>query len=240
MFGYCLSGSTEMECLFILYGPLSRNGKSTATETIGNIFGDYFKNIQPETLGKYKRNSSGLSPDIARLKGARLVNVPEPEKDLKLNESLIKQLTGGDTITSRHLHEDMFEFKSEFKIFINTNHLPNISDETIFASQRIYTIPFDRHFKQEEQDRTLKATFRDENNKSGIFNWLIEGYRLMLMHGLIQAERMKELVKEYEKQSNVFEMFADECIVSSPNTRMPLNIIYPVYMNWCKKTDTNW
>lgn len=154
LFNRCLdivfSRSSEMECLFILYVPLSRNGESTVIETIGNIFGDYFKNIQPETLGKYKRNSSVSSSNIARLKGGRLVNVPEPEKDLKLNESLIKQLTEGDTITSRHLHEDKYEFKSEIKIIINSNRLPNISDETIFVRQRIYTIPFDRHFKQEE------------------------------------------------------------------------------------------
>lgn len=233
MFGYCLTGSTIMECLFILYGKLSRNGKSTTIETVGNLLGDYFKNVQPETLSKYKRNGSSPTPDLARLKGARLVNVPEPEKDLKLNESLIKQLTGGDTVTGRHLHEDFIEFKPEFKILMNTNHLPRVEDETIFASNRIHIIPFDRHFKEEERDNTLKFYFQEESNKSGILNWMIEGYRQVVLNKMKPTDRMEKLVKSYARKTNVFELFADECFVTSIKNRIPLNELYSIYVTWC-------
>ena len=121
-FGYGLSGETNLECFFILYGSKTRNGKSTLTETIGNLMGDYSKTIQPQSLSKRSDNGASASPDMARLKGARLVNVAEPEKGLELNTALIKQLTGGDTYTGRLLYENSIEFKPEFKMYINTNH----------------------------------------------------------------------------------------------------------------------
>jgi putative DNA primase/helicase len=92
---------------------------------------------------------------------------------MDLNIALVKQLTGGDTYTARNLHENNIEFSPEFKIFINTNHLPNTSDHTIFTSDRVKPIPFNRHFKPEEQDTGLKQLFRRYHNMSGIFNWLI-------------------------------------------------------------------
>lgn len=233
MFGYCLSGMTDMECLFILYGETTLNGKSAMVETIGNILGDYFKVMQPESISKYKRNGSAPTPDTARLKSARMVNVSDPEKELKLNSSYIKQLTGGDTISGRHLHEEIIQFKPEFKLLIHTNHLPKIDDNSMFASSRIHIIPFDRHFKTIEQDTTLKTVFKEENSKSGILNWMLEGYRLLLTHKLKPTERMQELIKEYENESDVFELFANECLIKTANVRMPLKEIYPVYVNWC-------
>ena len=140
--GYCLSGDTSLECFFILYGNTTRNGKTTLSETVANILADYARTIQPQTLSRRPNDGAAPSPDIARLKGARLVNMPEPEKGLELNTALIKQLTGGDTYTGRFLHENPIEYRPEFKIFINTNHLPRTGDDTIFSSQRVKLIPF--------------------------------------------------------------------------------------------------
>ena len=81
--GYALSGDTCEECFFILYGPTTRNGKGTLMETILNIFGDYGRTIQPESLAQKRINGSGPSPDIARLDGIRLVNASELSADLK-------------------------------------------------------------------------------------------------------------------------------------------------------------
>ena len=120
--GYSLSGDTSLECFFIMYGSTTRNGKSTLMETVGHIMGDFSRTIQPQTLSRRPNDGASPSPDIARLKGARLVNMPEPEKGLELNIALVKQLTGGDTYTGRFLRENPVEFSPEFKIFINTGH----------------------------------------------------------------------------------------------------------------------
>lgn len=112
--GYSLSGSTQEQCLFILLGN-GRNGKSTFLDVLSDIFGDYAVNIQPETI-MVKKTTSTANSDIARLKSARLVTTVEPNDGVRLNEGLIKQLTGGDKVTARHLYGHEFEFKPEFKI----------------------------------------------------------------------------------------------------------------------------
>jgi putative DNA primase/helicase len=99
--GYTLTGDTSLECFFIFYGSTTRNGKSTLTETVAHLMGDYAMTIHPQSLSRRPSSGAAASPDMARLKGARLVNMPEPQKDLELNIALVKQLTGGDTFTGR-------------------------------------------------------------------------------------------------------------------------------------------
>jgi putative DNA primase/helicase len=210
--GYALSGDTALECFFILYGEKTRNGKSTLTETVAHILGDYARTIQPQTLSRRPSDGSAASPDIARLKGARLVNMPEPEKGSELNIALVKQLTGGDTYTGRFLHENPVEFSPEFKIFINTNHLPRTSDDTVFLSGRVKLIPFDRHFEPHEQDNGLKKQFRRPKNKSGILNWLIEGYKLLHEEGLTPPDKVQKAIQAYRQETDIIGCFLLECV----------------------------
>ena len=196
--GYSLSGDTRMECMFILYGATSRNGKGTTMESVLRILGEYGKNADPSLLStKFGvQSSGGPSEEIARLAGSRFVNISEPEKKITLDAALTKRLTGNDTITARYLHENSFEFRPNFKVFINTNHLPNITDLTLFESGRIKIIPFNRHFDEAEQDKGLKALFAKPDNMSGIFNWLLEGWKLFEAEKLdMPVERVREIMK---------------------------------------------
>ena len=159
--GYAMTGDTSLECLFILYGPTTRNGKTTTIETILKVMGEYGKSAKPDMLASNFRIGSannGPSEDVARLAGARFVGISEMEQKLTINASLTKQLTGNGSITARYLHENSFEFHLQAKIFIDTNHLPNVTDQTLFESGRIKIIPFGKHFEEHEQDKTLKVT----------------------------------------------------------------------------------
>jgi len=231
-FGYALTGDTSLECFFILYGNTTRNGKTTLSETIAHILGDYSRTIQPQTLSRRPNDGSAASPDIARLKGARLVNMPEPEKGLELNIALVKQLTGGDTYTGRFLHENPVEFTPEFKIFVNTNHLPRTSDDTVFTSGRVKLIPFDRHFKPEEQDNGLKKLFRKQENMSGILNWLINGYRLMLEVGLDIPQRVADAIAAYRLEADIIGSFVLETLTPKDDGRIATSDLYAAYKDW--------
>ena len=160
--GYALTGDTSLECLFILYGATSRNGKGTTMETFLGIMGDYEKTSNPEMLStKFgNTNASGPSEEIARLAGVRFVNISEPEKKITFNAALVKRITGNDTLNARLLHENSFDFKPNFKIFINTNYKPSVSDMTLFYSNRLKLIPFKRHFEENEQDKGLKTSLQ--------------------------------------------------------------------------------
>jgi putative DNA primase/helicase len=199
-------------------------------ETILHLMGDYGRTAQPESIAqKQTANGSTPSEDIARLRGARFVNMSEPNKGLRLNAALVKQMTGGDTITARFLHQNSFEYKPEYKLFINTNYLPYVSDDSIFASERVKLIPFERHFEESERDKGLKEFFRQPENISGILNWLIEGLKLMYEEGLELPQAVKNAITQYREESDKEGLFFCECIIEKKGIKTPMKDIYECY-----------
>ena len=232
--GYAMSGDTRLECMFILYGATSRNGKGTTMETVLRILGEYGRTAKPDMLSKKGfADSSGPSEDVARLNGARMVNVSEPEKSMQIDASLTKQMTGNNILTARFLRENSFEFKPQFKLFIDTNHLPQISDMTLFESDRIKIIPFNRHFTAEERDIDLKSFFARSENLSGILNWCLEGFRLYMTEGLDMPDSVEAATTEYRQQSDRIMMFTSQCVRKEIGQELRAQAVYNRYKDWC-------
>ena len=127
-----------------------------------------------------------------------------------LNEAQIKSMTGNDTLNARFLHENSFDFKPQFKLYVNTNYLPAITDMTLFSSGRIVIISFDRHFEEWEQEQNLKAEFSRPEAASAILNWLIEGYTILKEEGFAQPKAVKDATMSYQHDSDKMELFVEE------------------------------
>lgn len=235
--GYALTGDTSLECLFILYGATSRNGKGTTMETFLKIMGDYGKTSNPEMLStKFgNTNASGPSEEIARLAGVRFVNISEPEKKITFNAALVKRMTGNDTLNARFLHENSFDFRPNFKIFINTNYKPSVSDMTLFYSNRLKLIPFKRHFEEHEQDKGLKAFFSTDVCLSAIFNWCYEGYKRFRSEGLEDPAAVSQATKEYQEESDRIGQFVDAWLEEGEAFEVRTSAAYKLYGEWCDK-----
>lgn len=233
--GYALTGDTRYESMFILFGATTRNGKGTSMETFLNICGDYGRTSRPETIGmKMNSTGSGPSEDVARLAGARFVNISEPDKKLVLSAALLKSLTGNDTINARFLHENSFDFRPQFKIFINTNHLPMVTDLTLLTSGRVKIITFERHFEEWEQDKNLKKLFSKEENLSGILNWILEGYRKLKTQGFDVPDSVKKATYDYHKENDKIGLFVEERLTKDANAEERTSNLYFAYQNWCR------
>lgn len=233
-FGYGISGDTRHECLFILYGATTRNGKGTLCESVLNVLGSYGCTARPETISiKQNVNSQTPSEDIARLAGVRFANISEPSRGLVLNAAQVKSMTGNDTLNARFLHENSFDFKPQFKLYINTNYLPVINDMTLFGSGRVVIIPFDRHFDESEQDRTLKSEFAKPENQGAILNWLVEGYRLTMKEGLSQPAAVRSAIAEYKHDSDKLTQFVEEKLEAIPLAETRTSLVYDAYKLWC-------
>lgn len=232
--GYGLTGDTKEECFFILYGATSRNGKGTLMESYKRVMGDYGKATSPESIAqKDKSDSAKPNEDIARLNGARFVNISEPDKNLVLSSALIKTLTGNDTIQARFLHEHIFEYQPQFKIFINTNHLPRVTDSTVFSSDRIKVIPFEKHFEENERDTNLKKLFSEKNNASAILNWCIVGLKEYKEKGLCVPESVQSATKEYMLDSDDITRFIDDELPFDHTQEVKTSEVYERYKEWC-------
>jgi putative DNA primase/helicase len=233
-FGYPLTGDTSLECMFFLYGATTRNGKGSLCESVLRVMGGYGCTVRPESISlKSNNNSQAPTEDVARLNGVHLTNISEPGKGLVLNAALLKSMTGNDTLNARYLHENSFDFRPQFKIFINTNYLPIVTDITLFSSGRLVIIPFERHFAEKEQDKTLKQGFAKPEAQSAILNWLIEGWRLLKSEGLEPPDCIKTATEAYRHVSDKIGLFIEECLEPSPNGETRTSDAYRQYQEWC-------
>lgn len=231
MSGRFLTGDTSEEEFYIFFGATTRNGKSTITEILLFLLGDYATTISPESLAiKANKDSRTASPDIAKLAGTRLVVASEPPRRMLFDSSLVKTLTGRDSISARFLHENEFQFKPKFKLILNSNYLPVINDKTVFSSNRVKVIPFERHFAEKEQNKHLKEQLQQEID--GILNWCIEGLYMYRKEGLEPPEAVRTATHEYSEDSDKTGKFISECLVRSEHN-LAAKDVYEKYSQWC-------
>ena len=141
----------------------------------------------------------------------------ESGNNCSFDEVLIKQLTGGDKITARFLHQEFFEFSPTFKIFIATNHKPNIigTDEGIW--RRVKLIPFDWQVPEEKKDEDLINKLKSE--LSGILNWALEGYKNWKRDGLVVPDAVENATNEYRETEDLIGQFISErCLLGTGMT----------------------
>lgn len=234
--GYGMTADTSEESMDIIFGKSTRNGKSTVLETLTYMLGSYAMNVNPETLAQRPRDSRSPSEDVARLNGCRFLVCPEPPKRMVFDVARVKTFIGRDTLTARNLYEKSFEFVPCFKLFMNTNYLPVVTDDTLFSSGRVRVITFDRHFAEEEQDRTLKDRLRSPENISGIFNWCLEGLKIYQNEGITVPQCVKDATKEYRESQDKINQFISDTLEEKTDGVLTIKDLYPKYFEWCKNS----
>lgn len=231
--GYSLTGSTEEQCAYFLYG-MGNNGKSTFLDTISTLLGWYASNTQPETIMMKKWSDGDGGSDIARLKGARFVTSEEPTEGVRLNEGLLKQLTGGTRITCRFLYGNEFEYMPEFKIWIATNHKPVIRGTDFGIWRRIKLIPFEVNIPKEKVDKNLKFKLRKEFPQ--ILKWAVDGCIKWRKYGIKEPARVTDATKEYKQEMDTLAGFIEQCVIINYDTKEKVmaSDLFRVYSRWAR------
>jgi putative DNA primase/helicase len=226
--GYSLSAHTHEQCLFIPHGEGS-NGKSVFLKTIESILADYSTHCPADAL-MVKQRDGGANNEIARLRGARFVAAVETDEGKRLSESLVKELTGGDTISARFLFAEFFEFVPAFKIWLACNHKPVIRGTDHAIWRRIKLLPFLVTIPAHEQDKTLSEKLRAE--ASGILNWAIKGGLMWREEGLQDCQEVQAATAEYRSEMDVIGAWiADRC-VQHPNSEGRAGLLYEDFKGW--------
>lgn len=238
--GYSISGSNREQCAYFLYG-IGNNGKSTFLDTISDLLGSYASNTNPETIMMQGRggNSNAASGDVARLKSARFVTSEEPPEGVRLNEGLLKQLTGGSKVTCRFLYGDEFEYIPEFKIWMATNHKPIIRGTDVGIWRRIKLIPFEVNIPGDKVDKNLKWKLRKEFPQ--ILKWAVDGCLMWQAEGLDMPGAVEEATKEYKQEMDLIAGFVDQCITVDylNGEQIMASDLFAVYSRWAK-TNNEW
>lgn len=232
--GYAITGMTGEQCYFMLQGP-GRDGKSTTMSVIRRVLGGYGAAPDVKTfLEGGQRSGADASPDLARLAGdVRLAVCSEPPRGAKLNEGLIKLVTGGEPLTARHLNRDPFEYRPRYKLFILVNGRPRIRGDDDGIWRRTVVIPFPVQIDEALIDRGLEDRLV-ETEAPGILNWLLEGAAMWHAEGLWRPDEVKEAVADYRASSNPFgEWFVARC-ERDPLASTPSADLYKDYQEWCE------
>lgn len=232
---YCLTGDTSRECFFVLYGEKTRNGKSTFVSTLTYLLGNYAETLNPASITRKNLSTggSGASPDISKLQKSRLVLVNELEENMILDISLVKRMTGGNALAARNLYKSEFTFVPQFKILIDTNYLPTMTDDSIFNSERLQILSFDRHFEPKERNIHLKEILQTEVD--GIFNDIIS-YLPSLEKGFQVPKQSESTLYEYSLTSNNVRQFTVDKLFEKKDCYERAVDVYKAYTEWCEES----
>ena len=243
--GYSLTGSVQEQVLFICYGT-GANGKSTLLETIARILGDYSTNTDFEVFLSNQKSDVRIMEAVGELKGIRIALASEVDPSRRFNESLIKRLTGGDTLRGTKLHSDSFLFVPQHKLWFLTNHLPFAKDGSHGFWRRIKVIPFSQRFEKTSLDSSLTEKLWAE--REGILRWMIEGAK----HWYKKLERAKgttglgfckavdESLNQYRYDNDYCSRFIDECLIKGkPEDKIGARDLFRAYQNWNLNNDND-
>lgn len=226
--GYSLTGHTSEQVLLLLYG-IGANGKSTFLETLRALLGDYATQADFTTF--LKREGEGVRNDLARLVGARFVSAVEAEAGKPLAEALVKQLTGGDTITARFLFREFFDFRPAFKLWLAANHKPQISGGDHGIWRRIRLVPFTVTIPEGERDPQLTAKLQRE--LPGILAWAVRGAVAWRAGGLGAPPEVQAATASYRDEMDALGPFLEEAVVPAAHARVTARDLYEAYEAWC-------
>ena len=243
--GYSLLGVNREECMFIAYGAKTRNGKGTLFSTITTVLGeDYADSAPPELITESKNGRktdfNAPQPTLAKLVGTRLVRMSESARDVRLDASNMKAMTGRDTFIARGLFQNPFSFVPQFTLWLETNHLPAVTDDTVFTSNRIFVIEFNEQFSGGKQDKNLKEIFSKPENRPTILKWLFDGCEDYIKNGLNPPECIIEATKNYRKLHDRVGNFLEEQCVFGDELKIVRGNLYSAYSQWCVKPDNRY
>ena len=231
--GYTLTGDVREQFMLICHGSGS-NGKSVFLNVLQRLLGELALQAAPDLL--MSTDAHRHPTEQADLYGRRAVVCQETEQNRRFNEVLVKQLTGGDKVRARRMREDFWQFDPTWKIWLSTNHKPEIRGTDHAIWRRIRLIPFDITFHDPghgwpEKDPTMEERLRAE--MSGILTWAVQGCLAWQRDGLPIPAAVQAATNAYREQQDIFAAWiSDRCIESRTATASAADL-YASYSAWC-------
>lgn len=228
--GYTATGSNKEQVFFVHFGA-GGNGKSVFLEATRAALGDYAQAAESSTfIAEPNERSSSIPNDLARLDGVRSVFVPDVPQGGKWKDGIIKQITGGDTITARYLHKEFFDFEPVAKIHVRANHRPKAEDDDGFW-RRARLIPWE--VQPQHKDRALPEKLKQE--LPGILAWIVAGAIRWHALGLEAPVRVTEATSAYRQEQSGIQDWIDECCYVKDGLFTPLAYLHQSYEEWTKE-----
>ena len=232
--GLAAIGEVYMEAMIIAYGE-GRNGKSTFWNTISRVLGSYSGDVSADTLTVGCRRN--VKPELAELKGVRLALAKELEEGMRLNTSIVKQLTSTDQIFGEKKFCQPAHFTPSHTLVLYTNHLPRVGAMDEGTWRRLIVIPFNAVFTGKDDIKNY-ADYLYENAGPFILSWIIDGARRIIQknYHLSNPGIVKDAIGDYRSDNDWFDEFFTECCEADESYSTKSGVLYATYQTFCKQT----
>lgn len=237
--GYSLTASNDSQCLFFLYGN-GANGKSTFINVLERLLtvNEYYKPTAIDALlVDKKQDGEKASPFLVDMVGMRLITANELPANRRLNESMVKHLTGGELMPARQLYGKPFSFRPQFKLWISGNHKPRIGGQDHGIWRRVRLIPFTYTFTAAEQRAPTEVMREFMAELPGILAWAVRGAVEWYAQGDQRAAftppaAVVEAVEEYREEEDIIRRFIVDCCEIGPEYDIQRATLYTKFTEW--------
>ncbi|SFX62000.1 phage/plasmid primase, P4 family [Ruminococcus sp. XPD3002] len=229
--GMAVIGKVYIEALIIAYGE-GRNGKSTFWNAIARVLGSYAGNMSADALTVgCKRN---VKPEMAELKGKRLIIAAELEEGMRLNTSVIKQLCSTDAVYAEKKYKAPFSFIPSHTLVLYTNHLPKVGASDAGTWRRLIVIPFGAKIEGDSDIKNF-ADYLVDHAGGAILSWIIEGSRKVIAEGfnIKPPKVVRDAVAAYREDNDWLGRFLDENCVMDSSYQEKSGDLYKAYRSYC-------
>ncbi len=229
--GMAVIGKVYIEALIIAYGE-GRNGKSTFWNAIARVLGSYAGNMSADALTVgCKRN---VKPEMAELKGKRLIIAAELEEGMRLNTSVIKQLCSTDAVYAEKKYKAPFSFIPSHTLVLYTNHLPKVGASDAGTWRRLIVIPFNAKIEGDSDIKNF-ADYLVDHAGGAILSWIIEGSRMVIAEGfnIKPPKVVRDAVAAYREDNDWLGKFLEESCVIGAAYQEKSGELYKAYRTYC-------
>ncbi len=232
--GMAIIGKVYIEALIIAYGE-GRNGKSTFWNAIARVLGSYAGNMSADALTVgCKRN---VKPEMAELKGKRLIIAAELEEGMRLNTSVIKQLCSTDAVYAEKKYKAPFSFIPSHTLVLYTNHLPKVGASDAGTWRRLIVIPFGAKIEGDSDIKNF-ADYLVSNAGGAILSWIIEGACKVITEGfnIKPPKVVRDAVAAYRENNDWLGKFLEENCIMDASYQEKSGELYKAYRSYCINT----
>ncbi len=229
--GLSAIGKVCVEGLIIAYGE-GRNGKSTFWNTLSRVLGTYSGNMSADTLTVgCKRN---VKPELAEVKGKRLIIAAELEEGMRLNTSNVKQLCSTDEIYAEKKYKDPFSFVPSHTLVLYTNHLPKVGALDDGTWRRLIVIPFNAKIEGASDIKNY-ADYLYEKAGGVILKWIMAGAKRVIgkKFDIRKPAVVDEAIRKYKENNDWLTHFLDDCCEIDPSFSAKSGDVYNAYRSYC-------
>lgn len=229
--GMAAVGRVYAEQMIIAYGG-GANGKSTFWNTIARVLGTYAGKLSADALTmSCKRN---VKPEMAELKGKRLIIASELEEGRRLNTGMVKQICSVDPIEAEKKYEAPFHFVPSHTLVLYTNYLPKVTANDDGTWRRLIVIPFNARISRKSDIKNY-SDYLFEQAGPAIMKWVIEGAESAIRKKFKVEEPkvVREAVEKYREENDWLKKFIEDCCDVDPSFTEKSGELYQQYRIIC-------